>query len=107
MTAKLKTFFYFLLSLLYAYQLASISSWFLSDRSSYSVWYKYANERLYEKWGSFSFFTMESLYYLFNKGLFFLDNADLTLQIFAFFISFSFSFFALNYPKKWYVSIFL
>lgn len=107
MTAKLKTFFYFLLSLLYAYQLASIPSWFLSDRSSYSVWYKYANERLSEKWGSFSFFTMEPLYYLFNKGLFFLDNADLTLQIFAFFISFSFSFFALNYPKKWYVSIFL
>ena len=104
-TSRLKTVFYALFSMLYAYRLASIPSYYLSDRTNYAIWYEYASDRLETNWGTTQLFFMEPLYYLINKALSFLNDPNLALQIIAFFICFNFCFFALNFMKKWYASI--
>lgn len=102
--SRFKTIFYTLFSLLIAYRLSSIPSRFLSDRANYTFRYNTTNERI-DAFNSIFVIFLEPLYTLLNKAFLFLNNPNLTLQIFAFFICFSFCFFALKGLKHWYLSL--
>lgn len=102
--SRIKTTFCFLFSLLYAYRLASIPSYVLSDRFNYALRYSMTEERLQALNSIFLFFA-EPLYTLSNKALLFLNDSNLALQIFAFFICFNICFFSLHFVKHWYLSL--
>ena len=94
-----KSFFYFLIAVLYGLILASFPNDLFRDRANYIV-YARNFDVIAEQYNAFTFIFNEPLFLFYNKLLSFLFTAELVPNVSVFFISATTAYFILKYARN-------